>query len=103
MIFRSNWRTYSTSLFHDCCFSIVSQNSKSSYYSLLSNIEKILEKRRKKYKKLYTFLNNNNTIYDLQFGLKQQYPTFQAVINITEDIRKVLDDGSIGCRLIKSF
>ena len=33
--------------------------------SLLSNIEKILEKLM--YKKLYTFLNNNN-IYNLQFG-----------------------------------
>ena len=30
--------------------------------SLLSNIEKILEKRM--YKRLYTFLNNNNIIYN---------------------------------------
>ena len=34
---------------------------------LLSNIEKILEKRM--YKKLYTFLNNNNVIYKLQFRI----------------------------------
>ena len=33
--------------------------------SLLSNIEKILEKRM--YKRLYAFLNNNNIIYNLQF------------------------------------
>ena len=33
--------------------------------SLLSSIEKILEKIM--YKRLYTFLNNNN-IYNLQFG-----------------------------------
>ena len=34
--------------------------------SLLSNIEKILEKLM--YKRLYTFLDNKNIIYDLQFG-----------------------------------
>ena len=62
--------------------------------SLISNIEKILEKRI--YKRLYIFLDNKNIIYDLQFGLKQQYPTSDVLINITENIRKVLDDGYIG-------
>ena len=33
--------------------------------SPLSNIEKILEKHM--YQRLYTFLNNNNIIYNLQF------------------------------------
>ena len=63
--------------------------------SLLSNIEKILEKPL--YKRLYTFLDYNNIIYDLQFGFRQQYSTSHALINITENIRKVLDDGNIGC------
>ena len=63
--------------------------------SLLSNIEKILEKLM--YKRLYTFLNNNNIIYNLQFGFRQQYSTPHALINITENIRKVLDDGNTGC------
>ena len=36
--------------------------------SLLSNIEKILEKLM--YKRLYTFLNNDDIIYNLQFGFK---------------------------------
>ena len=63
--------------------------------SLLSNIEKILEKVM--YKRLYTFLDYNDIIYDLQFGLRQQYSTSHASINITENIRKVLDDGNIGC------
>ena len=63
--------------------------------SLLSNIEKILEKLM--YKRLYTFLNNNNIIYNLQFGFRQQYSTSHALINITENIRKALDDGNIGC------
>ena len=63
--------------------------------SLLSNIEKILEKLM--YRRLYTFLNNKNIIYDLQFGFRQQYSTSHALINITEIIRKALDDGNIGC------
>ena len=41
------------------------------------------------YKRLYTFLNNNNIIYRLQCGS-------HALTNITEDIRKALDDGNIG-------
>ena len=63
--------------------------------SLLSNIEKILEKRM--YKRLYTFRNNKNIIYKLQFGFRQQYSTSHALINITENIRKALDGGKIGC------
>ena len=63
--------------------------------SLLPNIEKILEKLM--YKRFYTFLNKNIIIYNLQFWLRQQYSTSHAVIKITENIRKALDDGNIGC------
>ena len=62
---------------------------------LLSNIEKILEKPM--YKRLNTFFDNKNIIYDLQFGFRQQYSTSHALINITENIRKALDDGNTGC------
>ena len=48
------------------------------------------------YKRLYTFLNNN-IIYNLQFGFGQQYSTSHALINITENIRKALDDGNTDC------
>ena len=63
--------------------------------SLLLNIEKILEKHM--YKRLYTFLDNKNIIYDLQFGLRQKYSLSHVLSNITENIRKDLDDGNIGC------
>ena len=63
--------------------------------SLLSNIEKILEKLM--YRRLYTFLNNKDIIYDLQFGFRQQFSTSHVLINITETIRKPLDDGNIDC------
>ena len=49
------------------------------------------------YRRLYTFLNNNNIIYDLQFGFRKQYSTSHALISITENIRKALDDGNIDC------
>ena len=49
------------------------------------------------YKRSYTFLNNKSIIYNLQFGFRQQYSTSHALINITEIIRKALDDGNIGC------
>ena len=49
------------------------------------------------YKSLYTFLDYNNIIYDLQFGFRQQYSTSHALININENIRKALDNGNIGC------
>ena len=47
-------------------------------------------------KRLYTFLNKNN-IYNLQFGFMQQYSTYHALINITENTRKALGDENIGC------
>ena len=48
------------------------------------------------YKGLHTFLNSNN-IYNLQLGFRQQYSTSHALVNITENIRKALDGGNIGC------
>ena len=47
------------------------------------------------YKKLHTFLNN--VIFNLQFGFRQRYYTSHTLVNITENIRKGLDDGNIGC------
>ena len=46
---------------------------------------------------MYTFLNNSNIIYNLQFEFRQQYSTSYALINITKNIRKALDDGNIAC------
>ena len=73
--------------------------------SLLSNIEKILEKPL--YESLYIFHNNSNLIDKLQFGLRQQYSISHALTNILENRRNALDDGNICCggfsRLIKNF
>ena len=55
------------------------------------------------YKRFYTFLNKNNVIYNLQFGFRQQYSTSHALINISENIRKALHDGNIGCRVFQDL
>ena len=57
--------------------------------SLLSNVEKILEKLM--YKRVYNFLTENNIIYDLQFGFRQNFSTSRALINLAENIRQALD------------
>ena len=49
------------------------------------------------YKRLCTLANNNNIIFNLQFRFRQHYSTSHALIDITENIRKALDDGNIGC------
>ena len=63
--------------------------------SLLSNLEKILEKLM--YSRIFKFLNDSNSIYPLQFGFRQKYSTTHALISLTEDIRKNLGKGNIGC------
>ena len=40
------------------------------------------------YNRVYNFFTKNNLIYPLQFGFRQQYSTFHALIDLTKDIRK---------------
>ena len=63
--------------------------------SLLSNIEKIIEKIM--YKRLYNFVDINNLIYLLQFDFRSKYPTTHALINLTYSIRQPLYEASFGC------
>ena len=109
MTFQNNWQIYSTSFLTGVFPSVLKtakvvpvfkKDSKSDYsnyrpITLLSNIEKILEKLM--YKRLYTLLDNKDIIYDIQFGFRQQYSTSHVLINITENVRKALDEGNIGC------
>ena len=61
--------------------------------SLLSNINKILEKLM--HSRLYKFLETFNCIYELQFGFREKHSTNHALISITENIRKSLDDDKL--------
>ena len=54
------------------------------------------------YKRLHTFPNNYNVIYNLKFGFRQHYSTANALINVTENIIKVLDEGNIGSNCLSS-
>ena len=60
--------------------------------SLLSNINKIIEKLS--YNRLCKFLTIHNCIYDLQFGFRNKHSKSHALLNLTEDIRSALDDNS---------
>ena len=63
--------------------------------SLLSNLDKILEKFM--HSRLSTFLNIKDIIYPLQFGFRQNYSTSYALIHLTETIKEALDRGKYGC------
>ena len=49
------------------------------------------------YNRIYRFLPDNNLIYPLQFGFRQKYSVVPALISLTENIRKNLDEGNIDC------
>ena len=46
---------------------------------------------------MYKFFFDNNLIFSSQFGFRQKYSTVHALISLTENSRKNLDDGNIGC------
>ena len=49
------------------------------------------------YNRIHNVFSNNNFICSLQFGFRQKYSTVHALISLTENIRKNLDEGNIGC------
>ena len=63
--------------------------------SLLSNIDKIIEKLM--YSRVIKFLEVTNCIYPLQFGFRKQHSTNDTLINISENIRSALDKGLFAC------
>jgi len=63
--------------------------------SLLSNIEKILEKLM--YNRVFNFLNLHKSFFERQFGFLKSHSTSHALISIIERIRKALDDGNLAC------
>ena len=52
--------------------------------SLLSNLGKIIEKLI--HKRLFKFLNNNNCLFNYQFGFRNHHSTNNALISVTENI-----------------
>ena len=65
--------------------------------SLLSNINKIFEKSV--YKRIYSFLDKLNCIYELQYSLRAKHSTNHALLGLTEKIRESFDSGKFACEV----
>ena len=63
--------------------------------SLLSNIDKIFEKLV--YSRLISFLELHNVLSEKQFGFRKKHSTNDALISLTEEIRRSLDSGKLSC------
>ena len=69
--------------------------------SLLPNISKILEKVM--YLRLSKFLDKFDCLYKKQFGFRNADSTSHALISITEEIRKALDNNEFSCGVFLDF
>ena len=69
--------------------------------SLRSNLNKILEKLM--FKRVHSFLEKENIIYNNQFGFRPKHSTNHALISITEQIRETLDSGQYACGIFIDF
>ena len=69
--------------------------------SLLPNTSKLIEKLLNNC--LYSFLEQNNCLFNYQFGFRNNHSTNQALISITKKIRKVIDDGKFACGVFLDF
>ena len=61
--------------------------------SLLSNINKIFEKSM--HKRIYGFFEERGILFKNQFGFRKRHSTVHALIGITEDIRKAIDNNDL--------
>ena len=69
--------------------------------SLLSNINKILEKLM--FNRLYSFLETNKSIYDYQFGFRKKHSTNHALLSMTQEIRDTIDKGNLAIGVFVDF
>ena len=63
--------------------------------SLLPNISKLFEKVM--HTRLSKFLEDNKCLFSKQFGFRNKHSTTHALIDLTETIRKSLDDNEFAC------
>ena len=55
------------------------------------------------FNRLYSFLESNNCIYDLQFGFRQKYSTNHALLSMTQEIRDTIDKGNLAIGVFVDF
>ena len=51
------------------------------------------------YEQLIYFIEKYKILYEYQFGFRKGYSTEQAILEITENLRKYLDNNQIVCGL----
>ena len=69
--------------------------------SLLPNISKLFEKLI--HNRLSKFLEENNCLFSKQFGFRNKHSTTHALIDITETVRKALDNNEFACGVFLDF
>ncbi len=69
--------------------------------SLLSNINKIFEKIV--FKRVYSFIEKHEMIYKHQYGFRKKHSTNHALVRITEQIRKALDENKFAFGVFVDF
>ena len=55
------------------------------------------------FNRLYSFLESNKCIYDLQFGFRQKHSTNQALLSMTQQIKDTIDAGNIAVGVFVDF
>ena len=52
---------------------------------------------------LYSFLETNKCIYDLQFGFRQKHSTNHALLSMTQEIKETIDKENVAVRVFVDF
>ena len=71
------------------------KNSNYRPISLLPIFSKIFEKLM--HKRLYSFLEMHETLFEMQFGFRTGHSTEHALVSLSEKIKCTLDSGNVGC------
>ena len=69
--------------------------------STLSSFRKVFEKLI--YNQLYNFLEKYSILYKYQFGFRKGYSTEQAILEITDSLKKAMDKKLVSCGLFLDF
>ena len=69
--------------------------------STLSSFRKVFEKLI--YNQLYNFLKKYSILYQYQFGFREEYSTEQAILEITDSLKKAMDKKLVSYGLFLDF